>query len=135
MVNELQCDVCNKKYKTEQTLKTHKNKFHKNVANSEEISSPKKENDQEDSDSELDFDSESRELILKKLEKLMEIQDFIKSCDENIVDIFIATPENNNRIKWICGYEKLKRDDEFENIEDKVKYYKDLVERNRVIIL
>jgi hypothetical protein len=31
MEKEFHCDVCNKKYKTEQTLKTHKNKFHKDI--------------------------------------------------------------------------------------------------------
>jgi hypothetical protein len=134
------CDICNKLYKNKQTLATHKNKFHKDIVKG----SPEKENieiveekSDSDSDSDSDIDPETRELILKKLERMIEFQNFIKSCDENIVDILIATSENenNNSIRWICGYEKLKRDDEFETKEDKVKYYKDLIERNRVIIL
>jgi hypothetical protein len=128
-MKKYECDVCNKMYKNKKTLETHKKKYHKdiNMKINEEIFEPKENMIEEDSD----------ELLLEKFKRLIEFENFIKSCNENIVDILIATSENDNdnTIRWICGYEKLKRDNEFETIEDKVKYYKDLIERNRVIII
>jgi len=129
METKIQCDICSKRFKTENTLATHKNKFHKEVAKLEDkrVEEENIEMIPEDSD----------EVILEKLKRLIDLQNFIKSCDENIVDILVSTSEDKNdkRVRWICGYEKLKRDHEFDTLEDKKNYYKDLLQRERVFFI
>jgi len=132
METKIKCDICSKIFKTNKTLSTHKRKFHKDT--DKEVEEENIKIVQEESEN---LDNDSDEVILKKLERLIDIQNFIKSCDENIVDVVVSTSEDKNdkTVRWICGYEKLKRDDEFDTLEDKVKYYKDLLQRNRIVII
>ena len=122
METKMQCDICSKLFKTDKTLATHKNKFHKEV---EKI-------DGEENIKIVSDDGKDR-VKMSDLKTIEEIIEYIKSLYNKIVDVrFMVTGYD---IKWFCCLEKLKNDYEFETIVDRLLYYKDLKKRNKLIIL
>ena len=118
----MQCDICSKLFKTDKTLVTHKNKFHKEV---EKI-------DHEENIKIVSNDGKDR-VKMSDLKTIEEIIEYIKSLYNKIVDVrFMVTGDD---IKWFCCLEKLKNDNEFDTIVDRLLYYKDLKKRNKLIIL
>ena len=123
METKMQCDICSKLFKTDKTLATHKNKFHKEV----EKEVVEEENIQ------MISNDEKGTLKMSDLKTIEEIIEYIKSLYNKIVDVrFMVTGDD---IKWFCCLEKLKNDYEFDTIVDRLLYYKDLKKRNKLIIL
>lgn len=123
METKMQCDICSKLFKTDKTLATHKNKFHKEV---------EKEVVEEENIQMISNDGKDR-VKMSDLKTIEEIIEYIKSLYNKIVDVrFMVTGDD---IKWFCCLEKLKNDYEFDTIVDRLLYYKDLKKRNKLIIL
>jgi len=118
METKIQCNICNKLFKTNKTLATHKKKYHKDI---------------DESSKENIITDEKDTLKRPDLSSIEDIIENIKSVDSRIVDVrFMVTGDD---IKWVCGLEKMKNDYEFDTIVDRLLYYKDLKKRNKVIIL
>jgi len=123
METKMQCDICSKLFKTDKTLATHKNKFHKEI---------EKEVVEEENIKIVSDDGKDR-VKMSDLKTIEEIIEYIKSLYNKIVDVrFMVTGDD---IKWFCCLEKLKNDYEFDTIVDRLLYYKDLKKRNKLIIL
>lgn len=123
METKMQCDICSKLFKTDKTLATHKNKFHKEVE--KEVV--------EEENIKIVSNDEKGTLKMSDLKTIEEIIEYIKSLYNKIVDVrFMVTGDD---IKWFCCLEKLKNDYEFDTIVDRLLYYKDLKKRNKLIIL
>jgi len=79
---------------------------------------------------------ETNEEDVNKRHNLSSIEDIIeniKSVDSRIVDVrFMLTGHD---IKWFCALEKIKEDYEFDTIEERFRYYRELKKRNKLIIL
>jgi hypothetical protein len=118
METKIQCDICNKMYKTDKTLATHKKKYHKDI---------------DESSKENIITDEKDILNQHDLSSIEDIIENIKSVDSRIVDVrFMVTGDD---IKWFCGLEKIKEDYEFDTIEERFRYYRELQKRNKLIIL
>jgi hypothetical protein len=105
-------------YKNNKTLATHKKTYHKDV---------------EQLNEETIIIDEKDTLKRPDLSSIEDIIENIKSVDSRIVDVrFMVTGDD---IKWFCGLEKIKEDYEFNTIEERFRYYRELQKRNKLIIL